>query len=89
MAAVGNKTAAAHASLYTKDNYLKFITNAYDVEYINDESGLRQNFIIKNKPAGNEALQVSMKVSGSLIPSVLYENVLQLSHKPSGKVYIK
>ena len=86
---VGNQPADNQAALYTKENYLKFITSNYDVEYINDESGLRQNFIIKNKPSVKDALQVKMKVSGSLIPSVLYENVLQLSHKPSGKVFIK
>ncbi|RYE24839.1 MAG: hypothetical protein EOP51_06085 [Sphingobacteriales bacterium] len=86
---VGKKRAATQAALYTNENYLKFITTDYDVEYINNEAGLRQNFIIKNKPSGSDALQVNMKVSGSLKPSVLDENVLQLLHVPSGKVYIK
>lgn len=86
---VGNAPVVAQQSLFTKENYLKFSNNRYEVEYINDESGLRQNFIVKNKPAGNNNLQLRMKVSGSLIPSVLNKNILQLTHEPSGKVYIK
>lgn len=86
---VGGMPAVKQSPLFTKENYLKFSNDGYDVEYINDESGLRQNFIIKNKPAGKDALQLTMKVSGSLIPSVINKNILRLTHKPSGKVYIQ
>ncbi len=85
---VANNLPAAEATLFTKDNYLKYTTANYDVEYINNESGLRQNFIVKSKPATAEALEVVLKVSGTLTPSVS-RNMLRLTHRPSGKIYIK
>lgn len=89
LVSVGALPAKKETSVFARDNYLRFIHDQYDVEYINNESGLRQNFIVKNKPVNKEGLQVTMKVSGSLVPSVIHENILQLTHKPSGKVYIK
>ncbi len=84
---IAGSRVASKAELFTKDGYLRYATTGYDVEYINDEAGLRQNFIVKNKPA-TAALQVMLKVSGTLIPSVS-NNALQLTHRPSGKTYIK
>ncbi|HEV8282972.1 MAG TPA: FG-GAP-like repeat-containing protein [Chitinophagaceae bacterium] len=37
-----------------------------DIEYINNESGLRQNFVINTKPAGNGNLKIKVNVSGDL-----------------------
>ena len=86
---VGNREASATASLFSKDNYLKFITPAYDVEYINNEEGLRQNFIVKQKQPDVNNLEVRMKVAGTLRAAVTDNNVLQLIHQPSGKIYIQ
>lgn len=85
---VANKKASGNAAVFKKDNYLKYSADNYDVEYFNDASGLRQNFIIKNKPSAN-SLDVVMKVSGTLTPSVSNGRMLQLTHEPSGKIYIK
>ncbi|MFT3909343.1 MAG: hypothetical protein QM737_07965 [Ferruginibacter sp.] len=51
--------------------------SGFDIEYINTEEGLRQNFVINNKPAGDKALSVMMQLSGNLVPSVS-NNELQL-----------
>ncbi|MFT3979201.1 MAG: Ig-like domain-containing protein [Ferruginibacter sp.] len=70
------------------DAYLRFENNNYHVEYINNENGLRQNFIVKQKnETGN--LHVQLKISGSLIPSVSPANELLLTNKKSGKVYLQ
>ena len=88
LVSVANQQASTTASLFSKENYLKYSATSYDVEYINDEKGLRQNFIINNRPAGH-APDVVMKVSGTLSPAVKKGNVLQFIHEPSGKVYIQ
>ncbi|MES2848258.1 MAG: integrin alpha, partial [Bacteroidota bacterium] len=38
----------------------------FSIEYLNNESGLRQNFIIDKKPGGNENLCVRLKVISNL-----------------------
>lgn len=87
--AVGETPAETKASQFNKENYLKFSASNYDVEYISNEAGLRQNFIVKSKAASSKELQVRMKVSGSLQPAVVNGNVLQLKHAASGKIYIQ
>lgn len=74
---------------YSKDNYLKYSYDGFDVEYLNDETGLRQNFIVPTKPAGEEELQVRLTVSGTLRPAVRTKSVLQLIDKQTNKVYLK
>lgn len=39
---------------------LRFIYEHFDVEYLNNESGMRQNFIVKEKPTGNQKLRVKL-----------------------------
>ena len=42
------------------DAKLRFIFNHFEVEYINDQSGMRQNFIIHDKPAGSQDLDIKL-----------------------------
>jgi hypothetical protein len=72
-------------AITTKEKYLKYTYNDFSVEYINNEKGLRQNFIINNKLAGDQYLQVSLKISGTLAPKLYGNNNLEFidthSHK--------
>lgn len=45
------------------------------VEYINNEKGLRQNFLINTRPSGKGLLKISLNVNSNLIP-VLVHNKL-------------
>jgi hypothetical protein len=49
---------------------------AYDVQYLNDETGLRQNFIVKQRPEGTGELKVTMKLRGDLKPVLLSDGKL-------------
>ncbi|MEO8770511.1 MAG: T9SS type A sorting domain-containing protein [Ferruginibacter sp.] len=51
--------------------------SGFDIQYINTEEGLRQNFVINNKPAGDKLLSIDIQVSGNLTP-VVNNNELQL-----------
>lgn len=55
---------------------LRFTSLNISIEYINNEKGLRQNFIIPNKPAGNGNLEVVLKMSGSLTGTVFNNGLL-------------
>lgn len=48
------------------DNSLIVRYNNICIEYLNNESGLRQNFIINKKPAGSERLCVKLNITGNL-----------------------
>jgi len=43
-----------------------FSSNSLDVEYVNKEKGLRQNFIVKEKPAGEGKLRAQLNWNSSL-----------------------
>lgn len=47
-----------------KDNILHIRHNGFTEEYINDSSGIRQNFIVESVPAGTERLQVKLDARG-------------------------
>ena len=49
---------------------LRFQFNGIAIEYINNESGLRQNFIVSEKIAGDKKLELLLQVKSDLIPSV-------------------
>jgi hypothetical protein len=72
-------------TIESKEKYLKYTYSDFAVEYVTDEKGLRQNFIINNKPVGDEHLQVSLKISGTLAPKLYGNNGLEFidthSHK--------
>ena len=43
-----------------------FCSKSLDIEYINKANGLRQNFIVKDKPSGNGELRVQLNWNSSL-----------------------
>jgi hypothetical protein len=49
---------------------LRFNYPAFTIEYINNEKGLRQNFIVKEKPAGNTDLELLLSTKGDLSAAV-------------------
>lgn len=66
---------------------LNFNYPTFSIQYSNSDEGLRQNFIITNKPAGNAALELLLKLSGDLSPAVV-NNSLQFTDKSgNNKLY--
>jgi hypothetical protein len=59
---------------------LRFDHPDFSVEYLNNEKGLRQNFIITKKPAGDDKLEVLLKLDGDLTATVI-NNALQFKDK--------
>ena len=51
-----------NAEPVTKDNRLEYAQNGYEIEYINGQDGMRQNFIVKQKPNGIGELKIKMQV---------------------------
>ena len=49
-----------------KSSMLVFCSKSLDVEYINKPNGLRQNFIVKDKPSGNGELRIRLSWNSSL-----------------------
>lgn len=76
------------SSFIQKDNYIKYSYPDYSIEYINGASGLRQNFIINERPSGNEDLSVTLKTTGDLTPRVLNEKTLAL-YSADGKIALQ
>jgi VCBS repeat-containing protein len=52
------------------NNNLNFRFKDFSIEYINNDKGLRQNFIVNKKLAGNDKLEVRLSLAGNLVPSV-------------------
>ncbi|HMG82453.1 MAG TPA: T9SS type A sorting domain-containing protein [Ferruginibacter sp.] len=71
------KAIYTNPSVQIKEKYLSFAYDNFLIEYINDEKGLRQNFIIEKKPAGNQHLQVSLNISGNLSPKLYNNNSIE------------
>ena len=49
-----------------KSSAIIFNSASLDVEYLNNEKGLRQNFIVKEKPAGNGELKIQLAWKSAL-----------------------
>ena len=64
-------TANNQYSVFQEKTVLKFNYSNFTIEYINNEKGLRQNFIIAKKPAGNENLELLLKTSGDLSATII------------------
>jgi hypothetical protein len=56
-----------------------------DVEYTNDEKGLRQNFIINERPAGNGNLEIKIGLESSLAPAIVNGTALVFSTNGNDK----
>ncbi|MES2430367.1 MAG: T9SS type A sorting domain-containing protein [Bacteroidota bacterium] len=59
---------------------LNFSYKNFIIQYTNSEKGLRQNFIVLNKPEGQEDLEVILDLKGDLFPS-LVNNGIQFKNK--------
>ncbi len=67
---------------------LNYRYDGFNIEYINDESGLRQNFIVTQQPAGHEKLQVHLRSSGDLDAMIKDHSSLVMNDKKSGKTLL-
>ncbi len=73
----GNLVDLSNGCRYSANNDKLTVTNnRFSVDYINREDGLRQNFIIDQKPGGNDNLQVKLQVTGDL-KAVANNNAVQ------------
>ena len=50
---------------------LRYQFPGFAIEYINREAGLRQNFIVSEKPAGDNDLELQLKINSDLLASVI------------------
>ncbi len=58
------------------DNHLIYKQNGYEIEYLNGMEGMRQNFLLAEKPAGNAPLTVKMRVKAENLVLACSENEL-------------
>lgn len=71
-----------------KKRELTYQSNKYDIQYLNDGNGLRQNFIVREKPEGRGYLLTDIKINTSLEVAVKGQNSLQL-YTPENPADIK
>ncbi len=62
----GNKIISDNSIISFDDNHLSYTSSSLKIEYLNNEEGLRQNFIVKNKPEGNGHLEVVIDANTDL-----------------------
>jgi hypothetical protein len=60
----------AQYSFNSNKENLSVSYNNFSIEYLNNKEGLRQNFIIYEKPLGDNNLDVVMEITGNLSPYV-------------------
>ena len=75
-------------SVSEKTSSITFNSAGLDVEYVNSSDGLRQNFIVKEKPGGNGKLKVQLNWNSELKALELSENKLAF-YNPSNKNDVK
>ncbi len=79
IARVGNESkAASFRASYNLKNQLEYQYDGYTVEYINNNKGMRQNFVVTKPLAGKGNVEVVLELSGDLLPKMLEENQLVL-----------
>jgi hypothetical protein len=66
----------ANVNPFLSDNKLTYQNENFDMEFINDKDGLRQNFIIKKKQEGNDALSIDMLLGKNMRYEVREKNKL-------------
>jgi len=85
----GNAVLPAAIAVAAQDKQLTYDFGDFAVEYVNSEAGLRQNFIVKQQPAGNEELQVKLLIDGDLAATINKTNTVSLTEKSSGKTILQ
>ncbi|MBL0358640.1 MAG: FG-GAP repeat protein [Chitinophagaceae bacterium] len=66
-------------------NKAEYITDKVTVQYINNEKGMRQNFIVASPLSGEDELKINLGIKTSLKVQ-LQDNELQFFHKKAGNV---
>jgi|GEM_PF-2742396 len=56
------------------ENRLEITQQGFRIEYLNSSEGVRQNFIVEQRPEGDDLLRVRLRVDGNLIPVVTGED---------------
>ncbi|NML20304.1 hypothetical protein HHL16_05440 [Pseudoflavitalea sp. G-6-1-2] len=64
------------------NDMLRYMYKEVEVQYTNSTDGLRQNFIINQRPDGNQPLQVRMRITGTL-KTILENNSLRFVSRDS------
>lgn len=67
---------ASHFSATTDADQLRYISKALEIQYTNSREGLRQNFILKEKPSGSTPLIIQIRVTGDLKARLLNDTKL-------------
>ncbi len=66
-----------NAPQITNANHLEYDHGNWVVQYINDRHGMRQNFIVREKPKGATPLAIKMQVQSSTMQLQCSENALK------------
>lgn len=76
----GKSIPAQTSDFHTIENgeSLTFHSAAFDVQYQNDENGMRQNFIIREKPVDNKTLSVDIYIESELAIKLPQKDKLML-----------
>ncbi len=72
------------AAITVTDARLRADHGAFAVEYQNAEEGMRQNFIVREKPAGAAPLEVRLRYSGTLRPADKGDNAIAFCQAVQG-----
>ncbi len=64
------KAPQAPKALVHNQNEVIYHYEGFSAQYINDARGMRQNFIVQQKPAGDGSLRVQLAISGDLAASI-------------------
>ena len=78
----------ARSALNAK-SILRYSFEKFAIEYINNQEGLRQNFIVTEKPAGNEKLEVILHLQTDLIASVNNNELILKDKKGINRLFYK
>lgn len=74
---------AAAYTIANSEDMLRYSYAAMEVQYHNSNEGLRQNFIIREKPTGSTPLTIQIRVSGDLKAKLLSETQLSFISEDS------
>lgn len=66
------------------DNEIIYHYDGFSAQYINDERGMRQNFIVQRRPTGEDKLRLQLAVSGDLEVSVTGPDKIALHEAGNG-----
>lgn len=80
------KTAFRKSTVIDHQNEIIFSHPLADIEYVNNEKGIRQNFIVKQKPSDQQPLTIRMKLTTTLSPRLVNNTQLQFSNNSGTKL---